>query len=147
MFVLLGDPALRLPRTPRDLELTAPAPLKAGATVVIKGRAPARLEGARVRVTLERPVSSVPDDLQPLPQAPDRAEERDRIMLANHERANRFVLVQGEAVIRSRRLEVSLTVPARLPWPKLIVRAYASTDQEEALGVQTVAVQQARPEP
>src|SRR5205807_428930 len=54
MFVLLGDPALRLPWLPRDLKLSADGPAAAGARLTLRGTAPARLEGAKVELTLER---------------------------------------------------------------------------------------------
>src|SRR5262249_6231855 len=76
MFVLLGDPALRLPAVPPDLELKAPSMAAAGETLRIQGQLPARLRGAKVRVSVERPVSSQPPDLEPLPKS-----ERDAVML------------------------------------------------------------------
>ncbi len=141
MFTLLGDPALRLPVTPRDLQVTVPpSPVKPGTSVRIEGQAPARLKEGRVLLWVERPVNSTPTDLEPLPTGPTRVAERDRILLANHERANRFVLVQGETTIRDGRFQALLTLPDRLPWPKLTVRVYASNERQEALAVQTLQV-------
>ncbi len=141
MFVLLGDPALRLPAVPRDLKLTVPALVSPGTSVTIKGEAPVRLKEGRVRLTVERAVTSLPNDLQALPETPFEGGMKDRIMLANHEKANRFVLVEVEAAIKGGRFEASLKLPSRLPWLKLIVRAHAATDRDEALAVQTVEVQ------
>jgi len=141
MFVLLGDPALRLPSTPHDLKMTVPARVVPGTPVLIKGEAPARLKDGRVRLMVERSITSVPNDLQPLPESPFQGGARDRVLLANHEKANKFVLVQGETAIKDGNFEASLTLPSRLPWSKVIVRAYASTDREEALAVQTIEVQ------
>ena len=61
MFTLLGDPALKLAATPADLTLKTDDAAAPGATVTIHGTAPARLNGARVHVVAERPVSSTPD--------------------------------------------------------------------------------------
>jgi hypothetical protein len=135
MFVLLGDPALRLPAVPADLELKAEA-VQAGKPLAVRGRVPARLAGARVRLTLERTVGSIPDDLEPLP----RDAGRDRVMMANHEKANHFVLVAAECPARDGAFEARLDVPARLPWPRLLLRAYAATDKEEGQVVLSLEV-------
>jgi hypothetical protein len=135
IFLLLGDPALKLPVLPLDVKLSAAPKVAAGETITVQGELPERLAGARVRLTLERPVSSEPADLQPLPPA---GEEHDRIMLANHDRANRFDLADRELTAADTHFEASLDVPAKLPWPKLFLRAYACTDRQDGLGVLTV---------
>ena len=71
MFTLLGDPALKLAATPADLVLKTDEAAKPGAAVTIHGTAPARLNGARVQVVAERPVSSTAD-------GPGAAAERGR---------------------------------------------------------------------
>jgi hypothetical protein len=136
MFVLLGDPALKLPALPADLELKVEGKAEAGATLTVRGAAPGRLAGARVRLTLERPVTSLPEGLEPLPKAAGK--ERDRILLANHDRANRFVLAEAEAVVKDGRFEAKLELPAKLPAAKVYLRAYAANDRQEAMTVRTV---------
>jgi hypothetical protein len=131
MFVLLGDPALRLPAVPEDLEVKADGPIMPGAALTIRGRVPQRLAGARVRLTLERSVASEPAGIEPLPQGL----ARDRVMQANHDKANRFVLANAEAVAREGRFEARLTVPDKLSWRRLLLRAYAATDTAEATKV------------
>jgi len=138
MFTLLGDPALKLAATPADLTLKADDAAARGATVAIHGTAPPRLNGGRVMVVAERPVSSQPADLSPLPKGP--GPERDRVMMQNHERANRFVVAAAEATVRDGRFDVKLDLPTTLPWSRLNVRAYAATDTEEALGVLSLDV-------
>jgi hypothetical protein len=136
MFVLLGDPALKLPVLPLDVQLSAPRTIQAGAAVTIQGDLPERLAGAQVRLTLERPVSSEPADLEPLPATEGGA--RDRVMLANYDKANRFVLAEKVLTADGGHFEAALVTPARLPWRRLLVRAYASTDRAEGLGVQSL---------
>jgi hypothetical protein len=138
MFVLLGDPALRLPHVATDVKLSETGSVAAGETLTVRGTVPARLKGARVRLTIERPVSSTPADLEMVPEKP--GSDRDKALLANHERANRFALVSTEAVVRDGRFEARLDLPAKLSWPRLIVRAYAATDDEEGIGVLPVNV-------
>jgi hypothetical protein len=136
MFVLLGDPALKLPTLPRDVKLVIEGDVKPGSLLTIKGRVPARLAGARVRLTVERPTTSEPADLVPLPNLPGPA--RDRIMRDNHDRANNFVLASADAAARDGAFEGRLQLPARLPWTKLTVRAYGYTPREEGLGIEIV---------
>jgi hypothetical protein len=137
MFLLLGDPALKLPVLPTDVELRVSEPVAAGRTITVRGDAPARLAGANVHLTLERPAGSSPTDLQPLPAGEPL---RDRVMFANHERANRFAVASAETTVRDGRFEARLTVPPRLPWQHLTLRAYAATDATDGLGVLTLNV-------
>lgn len=136
MFVLLGDPALKLPRVPDDVKVEAPAMVKAGETIAVKVQLPDRLKDAKVQVQVDRPRSSLPSDLEAVP----KGAERDKVVLANHRKANTFAVTQGEKVNVSGAVTLSLTLPAKLPWPKLFVRVYAATDSAEALGVATLAV-------
>jgi peptidase C25-like protein len=131
MFLLLGDPAMRLPAMANDLCLQADGDFQAGRTIRIRGEAPDRLEKALVRLTLERPLASEPADLEPLPK--QKGADRDRVMLANHDRANRFVLFSKDVVVKNGLFEVEWKLPAALPWPRLVLRAYAATDRHEAI--------------
>jgi hypothetical protein len=133
MFVLLGDPALKLPQLPGDVSLSVgDATVKPGESLAVKGKAPGRLEGAKVRVTLERSPGSEPADLEPLPK---EGKERLKAMLANHERANKFIVASADAVVRDGKFEVSLEAPKTLPWKRLTLRAYAATEKEDGQGV------------
>ncbi len=137
MFVLLGDPALRLPVLPVDVGLQVTGNVVPGNTITVAGKVSPRLAGARAKLTLERPLTSFAADLQPLPSA--AGEERARVMLANHERSNRFVLAVQEATVRDGRFEVQVKLPDKVPWPKLVLRAYAVNEaRQEGLGVLTL---------
>jgi hypothetical protein len=148
MFLLLGDPALRLPAMASDVELKVTGDAKAGAVLTVLGTAPARLAGAKVHVTLDRPVSSTPPDLETIPPAfaPLLGKEgvknwdRDKAMLANHERSNRFALATRETEVRDGRFEVKLELPKQLPYVRLILRVYAATDREEGMTAQVIEV-------
>jgi hypothetical protein len=145
MFVLLGDPALRLPVLREDVELTSDGAVVSGEELKVSGSVPARLNGADVRITLERTVNSVPEALETVPKDPGLA--RSRVMLANHDRANRFVLATAECAVKETRFAASLNVPAKLPETHLILRVYASTEREEGMAVKTLDVKKkaARP--
>jgi hypothetical protein len=142
MFLLLGDPALHLPAVPADLELKAASPVLPGTALTAHGRVPARLAGGRVKLTLERTVGSVPDDLESLPKEDFT---RDRVMLANHQKANCFVLAESECVAKGERFTARLNLPGKLPRRRLLLRAYAATGDEEGLAVLPLEVQKPSP--
>jgi hypothetical protein len=156
MFLLLGDPALRLPVMPPFTLTLFPQEGRGegegsevsatpGGMLTVRGKVPARLDGARVTLTLERTVNSVPKDLEPTPKKAGAA--RDRITLANHDLANRFVVATAECVAKDGRFEAKLDVPAKLPWPRLILRAYAATPREEGIAVRTLEVKKSAARP
>jgi peptidase C25-like protein len=135
MWMLLGDPALRLPLRRPTISLAATGPASAGKTIKIRGTVPAPFAETTVRLTLERPLGSQPEGLEPLPRDRSQANE---VILANHRRANSLVLQTCEARPRDGRFECDLKLPGRVPWPRLTVRALAATQTESALGVLTL---------
>ncbi len=132
MFTLLGDPALKLAATPADLKLAAEEGTAPDAMLTIRGTAPTRLNGGQVHMVVERPVGGSPTDLAPLPK--ELGSARDKIMMENHNRANHFALAEAKTTIKDGRFEVNFQLPAKIPWTRLNVRAYAATPTEEALG-------------
>jgi hypothetical protein len=138
MFILFGDPALKLPQVPVDIKLTCKDEVQPGKTVLVAGELPARLMNARLSLTVQRPLNSQPVDLEPLPKEP--ASARDRAVLANHERANRFAVASAEFKAREGRFEVKLKLPAKLPWPRLTVRVYAEAGKADGLGLLVLRV-------
>ena len=140
MFVLLGDPALRLSWLPRDVKLSADGAATAGMRLVLKGTVPARLEGAKVELTLERPRDSDPVELVVVPREP--GEERSKALAKRHEAANEFVLIKKELTIKYGHFETELELPAKLPWRQVIVRVYAATPRQDGMGVLVVPVRE-----
>ena len=136
MFTLLGDPALKLPAMPADIELKSEGKVEPRAAFVVTGTAPKRLEGAKVHVTIERALASVPTDLEKLPKA--AGPERDKAMAANYQKANQFVLIAADATIKDGQFMAKLTLPDKLPSGKLLLRAYASNDKDDAMRVRTL---------
>jgi hypothetical protein len=135
MFVLLGDPALRLPQVSDDLTLEVDKSVTPGKPLVVRGRLPDRLRDVAVTISLMRSPGSAPDDLEPLPVL-----GRERVMLANHRRANRFAVAEAKAKARGGAYSAALEVPAKLPWARLSLRVYAATEKDEALAVQSLPV-------
>jgi hypothetical protein len=138
MFVLLGDPALRLPSLPADVALTVAGLPAAGDTIIVKGTAPPRLEGARVRLTINRPRDSDPPGVLTLPKGP--AASRARAIIERHEQANNFTVVKQETAVKDGHFEATCELPVALPWRCLIVQAYLATDQQEGLQVLTLNI-------
>jgi hypothetical protein len=61
-------------------------------------------------------------------------------MLANHARANDFAVAGQEVTAKGGAFEARLEVPARLPWPRLILRVHARTKDGEGMAVERLAV-------
>ncbi len=141
MWMLLGDPALRLPTVTVDISLQAAGTVGAGKTVEVHGTLPPRVRGAAVRVTLERPRQSAPAGLEKVPanSAENRA-AREHAFAANHHRANSFVLTAAETKAASNEFVASLTAPTNLPWARLVIRASATNAQAGGLGVVSLPV-------
>jgi hypothetical protein len=136
MFLLLGDPALRLPRLAEDVKVMTEATVSAGGKLIVNGSLPKRLTGARVWLTLERTVDSIPKDLKAVPLVASATHEQ--VILSNHERANRFVLAASEGTVEADRFQGTLDIPKQLPWPRLIMRVYAANEREEGMAVQAL---------
>ncbi|MGD0262182.1 MAG: C25 family cysteine peptidase [Verrucomicrobiota bacterium] len=141
MWMLLGDPALRLPIVPVDIPLKIAQPVTAGKSFAVSGVLPGRLKGATVHLALERPLNSAPLDLEKLPpDSPENQDARERAFMTNHQRANSFVLASADATASGIRFAGLLEMPAHLPWTNLVCRASATLSNETGLGVITVPV-------
>jgi hypothetical protein len=138
MFTLLGDPALRLPVVAHQVALTIEGDATAGGVLTVRGELPKQLGEAKVRLTVERPLASPPPGLEAAPE--QLGAGRDKIILANHDRANDYVLLTREIAASKGKFEVRVTLPEALPYARLTLRAYAATTEDEALGVLTVEV-------
>lgn len=131
MWILLGDPALRLPTPEAGIRLETAGACQAGETVTVRGQTEGAFSGAVVRVTLERPLGSAPAEGNLA--ADDSTEAGERIM-ALHARVNDLVLVRQEARAVDGRFECCMQLPEMLPWPRLAVRAQAEADGETVFG-------------
>jgi hypothetical protein len=132
MWMLLGDPALKLTTVLADIRLKTADAAIPGKTITVNGTLPERLKNTKVCVTLERSLESSPADLPKLPEQPSKA--RDELMVKNHLRANDFVLTRQ--VIEPNGIEFSCTLdlPKKLPWPRIVVKAYAENESDAACG-------------
>jgi Peptidase family C25 len=137
MWMLLGDPALRLPLRLPTIRLEGPAAAQPGKIVKVRGSLPAGFKGTALRLTLERPLGSAVPGLEPLPKEPAKA---SAIIMANHERANSVSLVTRDIQAKDGQFEVELQIPEKTPWNRVIVKAFAVTKDQSALGVLTLPI-------
>ncbi len=145
MFVLLGDPALQLPQVENDLGLTVDREIRPGATLTVRGMLPPRLHGASVRVTLDRPPSSTPLGLEPLPSR--FGPQRDQILRANHRKANQFTIAEVTVLPPRDHFQIDLQVPKELPWARMILRIHAQKGEEESLEAASLTVRREEKSP
>src|SRR5262249_49758466 len=144
MFLLLGDPATHFPAMANALKLAVSGAAKPGSQLRVSTSVPESVKGSTVRVTLERPLSSVAANLLPVPAKVDASEQR-RIVLENHRRANEFVLSQAQAAVKDGRCEATIEIPRDCAWDRVILRAYVGSDGTEAMGVLNLKVERAEP--
>jgi hypothetical protein len=124
-----------------DISIQAAKTISAGQDAEVSGLLPDGLKGATVRVSLERPLSSVPAVLAELPpNTRTNRDVRERAFMARHQSANSFVLTTAEARASGNHFTASLKVPARLPWSSVVVRASATLSNETGMGVVAVPV-------
>ena len=137
MWMLLGDPALRLPAVQEDILIDTPPAIARNAILTVTGALPQRLAGASVKITLERPLNSAPVDLE---QVPDNRAEAARVLAANEARANAYVITSADAATDGNRFTATLKVPEALPWTNLILKASGTLSNETAFGVRVVSL-------
>ena len=49
---------------------------------------------------------------------------------------------RSELTVKDGRFEAAVDLPAKLPWRRLIVRAYAATERQEGMGAMIVPVRE-----
>jgi hypothetical protein len=142
MWMLLGDPATMLPASPAEIRLQTPESVGPGAALLVRGALPEGSEDTLVRVSVLRPMSGAPVDLETVPEA--AGEARDRVILANHLKANQAMLLTRETTARGGRFEASIEMPQQLPWPRVIVKAQAvkGEDGDDAMAAVSIPVKQ-----
>ncbi len=138
MFTLLGDPALRLPQVADDITLDRVKRIAPGTSIRVRGTLPDRMRGATVRVSLMRSPASGPLDLETVPMKAGR--DKDKALLANYRRANRFEVVGERVVSEGTTFTLSLDLPKELPRGRLHLRLVATTETEEVIRVQSLEV-------
>jgi hypothetical protein len=148
MWMLLGDPALRLHTVPLDIALRSVEAVVPGKTIEVRGSVPPRLSNASVRLSLERPLNSSPPDLDKVPQkSPQNRDARQHAFASNHLRANSFDLASLEVRVSGNEFAASLPAPANIPWTNLVLRAWATAGFESGAGVLTLSVRHQSPLP
>ena len=129
MWLLLGDPALKLDVPNSRIELQAAATARPGESVRLSGTLPAGINAPTVRVLIERPFGSA----QPTPAT--NAEPATA-----HARANDLVLKAFEVPVVDGKFEVSVPIPEQPRYPRLILRAIAISPDQTASGACVVTI-------
>ncbi len=146
MWMLLGDPALRLPLQPLNIQLEVEARTACpGQSIHVKGTLPDRLPPMSVRITVQRPLGSMPADLETAADVP--ADNRDHVTLENHQRANDVTIVARDVAPRGRDFECDVELPLELPWPTVVIRAQSFAKTQAAQGIVIVPVHSESPQP
>ena len=136
MWTLLGDPALALPVLSPAISLKVTDEIVPGKCVTVRGSLPQQFSGAKIRVSLDRPVGVRPQDWEKLPASTaENRTERDRISAANHQRVNDPVLASAETISEGTRFTCKLEIPGTLRLPMVILRVRAETAAASAQGV------------
>jgi hypothetical protein len=146
MWMLLGDPALRLRVVPLDVALRSVDAVVPGKTIEVCGSVPPQLSNASVRLSLERPLNSSPPDLDKVPpKSPENLGARQHAFAFNHLRANSFDLASVEVRASGNEFAASLPAPTNILWTNLVLRAWATAGFESGAGVLTVPVRSLLP--
>ena len=141
MWMLLGDPALRLPLAPPRIRLEVEGEARPGAELRVRGEGPASPSGTdwTVELTAEREFGRLPADAPPLPV--EEGEARDAAMTARHAQANDPVLVRRTVTSRAGRFEGTLVLPEDLPGEAVRVRATVDPEGQAETEAVWVAIQ------
>jgi hypothetical protein len=125
MWSLLGDPALRLPLVPADLQLRVDGAVRPGATLTIRGTLPERMRAgpAVVSLVLDRPFGALPPDAPDLPQ--EEGPARDAALRRRHVVANGRDILRQTVPVEAGRFEASVVLPEALPFERVTLRAQA----------------------
>jgi len=143
MWMLLGDPAMRLPVVSRDVRFDVAGTPSAGQSITVNGSLPARLTGATVIVALERPLSSSPAALEKVPDmTTEKADDALRVIVANNERANNYLLASTQTEAKGDQFSVTLPLPPQLPWSRIVVRVSAWVTNDCGGGVKALNMTQ-----
>jgi hypothetical protein len=141
MWLLLGDPALRMPVVPNDISLETIQSASVGKDIEVNGHLPGRLKNATVHATLERPLASRPADGQKIPEnSPENRQVREKAFTSRHQSANSFVLTTTDAKVTGDRFTALLTSPTNAPWSNFVVRVSATLSNEMGMGVILVPI-------
>ena len=127
MWMLLGDPALKLPAVAPEIALDAPASAAPGDTITLHGKIPAAFAQAPVRISLERPFST--------PALPAAATQP-----AHSDQANNPTLSTQEVQPQGGQFTATLQLPAAPTWPRIVIRVETGQDTATAVGVAVIKV-------
>jgi hypothetical protein len=130
MFLLLGDPALCLPRVKEDIDIEAPTRFKPGGTVTIKGTVPERCRGGRIEASLDRTAGTAPEGLEAVPKKD--APGYYKAVMSNYYKANDFRVAHCWETLKGDTFRITLKVPEKPAFKRLNLRVRCHNGTEEA---------------
>ncbi len=134
MWMLLGDPALRLPVDAPGvrLEVEAEGGATPGARVVVRGTLPPSMTqmDVPVEITVEREYGQLAASLPPLP--PEAGDARDAAMLARRAAAQDPVILRTKVKGRAGTFKATVVLPEGIPGTKVRIRATITTPTQHA---------------
>jgi len=138
LYVLLGDPALKIPYVSGRAKLQLPtSPTRPGEPLVVTARFPTPKAGV-ARFTLETRRKVILGRLQKLPK--DSDPRRDRVLLDNYRTANDKIVSTQVLRYTDGRARATLTVPKNLPPGRYYVKVYAQNGRTDAMGSLAVRI-------
>ena len=152
MWMLLGDPALRLPLLPPTIALTARHKASPGETLVFTGVLPAALAKAqddsadkklKLDVFIERPFGTLPADFPK--RLGGKGAARNKALMERVRAASRVLLAKTSATVANGKIAFTLQLPKSLPYRLLTIRVQALGARIAAHGVHVVIVQTPKP--
>ncbi len=134
MWILLGDPALRIPVQLPEIPLRADWQNNAGDQVmeISSPTNPAWNEASAILI-IERPLESSADNLERVRRR--RELQQLDIVQENWHKANDFEIAREETSFTDNGLQATISLPADLPYDELIVRVIAQPRNQTITGV------------
>lgn len=124
MWMLLGDPAMRLPICRPAIPLEVDGDAVPGKSLRVRGGVPEGFAGSTLQVTLETLIGSKPKKVED----------------SHSEPSDQPVLQSFEVPMKESRFECQIELPQECPWPRLVVRAVAISKLDRAQGVTTINI-------
>ncbi|MGI9516777.1 MAG: C25 family cysteine peptidase [Pirellulaceae bacterium] len=139
MWVLFGDPALRVPAESPALELNAEwNPDADGHVIEISSPLSDEWSDCEFVVIIERPLNSEATDLQRVRRRKE-LEQLD-IILENWNKSNRFEIARKTATVTDEGIRLSIELPDEIPWDHLVIRALMQSGDKRQVGLAEITV-------
>ena len=134
MWMLLGDPATRIPLPFSEVEFTVSKLKDSGDTLQIKGTVPAQFEGGLVQLTLERTLRK-PKELSVSGDENQPASAAAWMGVTGYANGA-YVLDKTEITVKKGVFSGELKLPEIVTPAEIIVRAYVTNGSQDAMNIE-----------